>query len=260
MNKRTLPLEEANDQQFKKGKYQLVTTENEQKERTSSLQSPTMLLTGHSGAIYSVAFDKTGRNLASASFDSNICNSLYLSYRLSCTVLWNTYGDCNNYNVLSGHKNAVLEVQWETTTNNKIISCSADKTIGVWDASKGTRLRRLVSHTGIVNSCTLSSNSPDLFASGSDDCSALIWDTRNKLPIQTFWHEYQVTSVCLDHTGACLYTGGIDNIIRRWDLRMPSSNPDLTLAGHGNTITGLSLNPEGTHLLSNGMDSSLLGL
>lgn len=38
---------------------------------------------------------------------------------------------------------------------------------------------------------------------------------------------------------------------------MLSKNPNLSLVGHTNTITGLSLNPEGTHLLSNGMDSNL---
>lgn len=173
--------------------------------------------------------------------------------------MWNTFGDCTNYNVLSGHKNAVLEVHW-APLSSKIFSCSADKTLGVWDTMKGNRVRKLSTHSGIVNSCSSSSSSPDLLASGSDDCSALLWDTRNKLPIQTIWHDYQVTSVCLDQSGCGLYTGGIDNIIRRWDLRMPSTNPNLTLIGHGNTITGLSLNNEGTHLLSNGMDSSLLGL
>jgi Prp8 binding protein len=32
----------------------------------------------------------------------------------------------------------------------------------------------------------------------------------------------------------------------------------MTLTGHTNTITGLSLNSEGTHLLSNGMEGGLL--
>ena len=27
-------------------------------------------------------------------------------------VLWNTYGECENYAVLKGHTGAVLEVQW----------------------------------------------------------------------------------------------------------------------------------------------------
>jgi WD40 repeat protein len=35
--------------------------------------------------------------------------------------------------MLTGHKNAVLEVQW-TYDSSQIISASADKTVGVWDA------------------------------------------------------------------------------------------------------------------------------
>ena len=46
--------------------------------RTSSLGAPTIQLSGHEGAVYSVAFDKDGQNLASASFDRRICKSLLL--------------------------------------------------------------------------------------------------------------------------------------------------------------------------------------
>ena len=46
---------------------------------------------------------------------------------------------------------------------------------------------------------------------------------------------------------------------RRWDVRKGDfTSPDLTLRGHTNTITGLSLSPSGTHLLSNGMEGGLL--
>ena len=44
-----------------------------QDKRTSSLQAPTMLLTGHEGAVYSISFDHSGQHLASASYDRNIC-------------------------------------------------------------------------------------------------------------------------------------------------------------------------------------------
>lgn len=50
----------------------------------------------------------------------------------------------------------------------------------------------------------------------------------------------------------------------RYDLRMIgkgedsySDEPDLLFYGHQDTITGLSLSPDGQHLLSNGMDSTL---
>jgi WD40 repeat protein len=49
-------------------------------------------------------------------------------------VLWDVYGECRNYGVLSGHKNAVLEVQW-SYDSQQIVSASADKTVGVWDTT-----------------------------------------------------------------------------------------------------------------------------
>ena len=44
-----------------------------QEKRTSALHAPTMLLSGHEGAVYSIAFDPSGQHLASASYDRNIC-------------------------------------------------------------------------------------------------------------------------------------------------------------------------------------------
>lgn len=50
-------------------------------------------------------------------------------------VLWDISGGCKNYNMLKGHKNAVLEVKWSTEAS--IVSCSADKTVAVWNANSG---------------------------------------------------------------------------------------------------------------------------
>ena len=51
-----------------------LTASGEVRDRTvkNILQSPTVLLTGHSEAIYSIAFDPTGTHLASASLDRSI--------------------------------------------------------------------------------------------------------------------------------------------------------------------------------------------
>ena len=47
----------------------------------------------------------------------------------SCEVLWDIAGESKNYNMLTGHKNAVLEVKWSPSSGS-LISCSADKTVG----------------------------------------------------------------------------------------------------------------------------------
>jgi len=101
-------------------------------------------------------------------------------------VLWDVYGECKNYNVLRGHKNAVLEVKWPTEST--IVSCSADKTVAIWNANtgstmnissnfklictySGTRIRKLTEHTGVINSCDVSREDSNIIASASDDCT-----------------------------------------------------------------------------------------
>ena len=54
---------------------------------------------------------------------------------------------------------------------------------------------------------------------------------------------------------AQVYSAGLDNNITVWDLR--KGEQSMSLKGHTDSITGLALNPEGTHLLSNAADNSL---
>lgn len=48
-----------------------------------------------------------------------------------------------------------------------------------------------------------------------------------------------------------VYTGGIENVIKVWDLR--KVEVAMSLKGHTDTVTGLRVSPDGTHLLSNAM-------
>ena len=128
-------------------------------------------------------------------------------------MLWDVYGDNQNYNVLTGHRNAVLEVKWSKLQPQQIVSCSADKTLVIWDANKGVSVRKLAEHKGIVNSCALAMESSNIIASGSDDNTAMLWDTRNKKKTGVLPHAYQVTAVCMNSNGEAVYTGGLDNTI-----------------------------------------------
>ena len=216
--------------------------------RTSELQGPNMQLKGHGGAIYSCAFDPTGALLASGSMDKSI-------------LLWDVFGEdgCTNYNVLAGHKGAILEVKWlpSTASSPTLVSCSSDKVVSLWDADKGIRLRKMEDHDAIVNCCNVDKFNPHCVVSGSDDCTAILWDTRSK-ETMSLYHDYQVTSAALAEDAKTIYTGGIDNIIRKWDLRKGEpEHATMTMAGHTDTVTGLSVSPDGSYLLSNSIDRSL---
>jgi hypothetical protein len=52
-----------------------------------------------------------------------------------------------------------------------------------------------------------------------------------------------------------VYAAGIENVVNVWDLRREEVS--LSLAGHSDSITGMKLSPDGTHLLTNSMDNTL---
>lgn len=212
-------------------------------QRTSNLSAPTMLLTGHKAAVYSVRFNPAGDTLASGSFDKDI-------------FLWDVYGECRNYNVLQGHKNAVLQVAW-STDGNKLVSASADKSVGVWDCIKGKRIRKCAGHSGVVNTVAVAGpEGPQIFASGGDDGTLKLWDFRSRNPFQEVNPDcFQILAVDFSLDAGRLFAAGINNSIQVWDLH---KNKIVDVyKGHTDTITGLSLSPDGKHLLSNSMDNTV---
>mmetsp|Transcript_22017 Transcript_22017/g.37570 ORF Transcript_22017/g.37570 Transcript_22017/m.37570 type:complete len:359 (-) Transcript_22017:91-1167(-) len=210
--------------------------------RTSSLASPTMKLSGHKGSIYTLAYDPPGETLCSGSFDS------------TC-LLWNASGNCENFNVLLGHKNAILDCKF-TNNGEKVITASADYNLGVYDVRTGERLKRFMGHEGIVNAVGVAKDgSPCLAVSASDDRTCRMWDTRVRSEVGCLEDQFQVTAVAYSNDGLTVFSGGIDNCIHAWDVRQMKRT--MTMKGHTDTITCLSLNPKGTHILSNSMDGTL---
>ncbi|TDH73593.1 hypothetical protein CCR75_000024 [Bremia lactucae] len=210
-------------------------------DRTSGLMAPTMLLSGHNAAVYSLKFSPSGQHVASCSFDRSI-------------LLWDVYGECRNFNVLSGHKNAVLEVHW-TYDNSQVLSASADKMLGLWDVESGSRIKKFVGHSLAVNSCCPVTSGPTLIVSGSDDCTTKIWDVRSKRAVKSFENKFQVTAVCFSGDNSHVIAGGLDGDVKMWDMRKDEIS--TVLQGHANIVTGVSLSPDGSYLLSNAMDSTV---
>eukprot|EP01025_Chloroclados_australasicus_P051481 TRINITY_DN5992_c0_g1_i4.p1 TRINITY_DN5992_c0_g1~~TRINITY_DN5992_c0_g1_i4.p1 ORF type:complete len:371 (+),score=33.74 TRINITY_DN5992_c0_g1_i4:43-1113(+) len=212
-----------------------------QRKRTSNLQAPIMLLTGHQGEVFSVRFSPDGECLISGSHDKLI-------------LVWRTYDECENYMMLKGHKSAVAEVQW-SGDGERIFSASPDKTIRAWDAETGMQVKKMSEHKNFVHSCCPLKRMPHLLVSGSDDRSAKVWDVRVKRSVQTLQEGYPILSVAFGEGGDQIYAAGIENTINVWDLRKEKIS--LKMTGHSDTITGIKLNADGTHLLSNSMDNTL---
>ncbi|EFJ40989.1 hypothetical protein VOLCADRAFT_84253 [Volvox carteri f. nagariensis] len=214
------------------------------KTRNRQLSAPILQLSGHAGEVLSLRFSPDGQYLASASFDKDI-------------FCWRVYDGTDNFMVLKGHRNAVLEVHW-FTGGEMLLSCAADKTARCWDVESGLQVKKLGEHTGIVNSCCPLRHGAKMFVTGADDTTVKVWDMRVKKSVLTVRDGFPVCAVAFADTDDQVYTGGVDNVIKAWDLRKGSgSDPALLLKGHSDTVTGLRLSPDGSHLLSNSMDNTL---
>jgi Prp8 binding protein len=214
--------------------------------RTSSLPAPTMLLSGHGGPVYGLAFSPDGATLASASGDRTV-------------FLWSVgEAGCENEAALAGHRNAVLDLAW-ACRGDRLVTASADTSVRAWDPLTGAQVKRWDGHSGIVNAVAGAATAP-LTVSASDDGSVRVWDHRSKRAAAVLsaptTPACPVLAIAMAAEGDAVYAGGVDNTVRGWDLRSPAT-PALELGGHADSVTGLALHPSGTHLLSNAMDNTL---
>lgn len=251
--------------------------QQQQQTRSSSLPCPTLKLTGHTGSVYALQYSPSGATLCSASFDMTCLlwrhaadddgggggDSHYYDNTNSNAHETTSMATYENFNVLVGHKNAVLDCAW-CGDDDVIVTCSADKTVMLWDAASGSRLRKWAEHTGIVNAVTVlggeeGAGAALLVASASDDKTVLLWDRRQKRPTARFTTDYPVLAVAAASAVSGsnqIFTAGIDPKIYCWDIRR-TATPMYSMSGHTDTVTCLSIHPEGTHILSNSMDQSL---
>lgn len=208
--------------------------------RTSNMEAPIMLVTGHKGEIYTGRFHPSGNWMASAGMERLI-------------YLWEVYGECANVSIMTGHTGAILQLVF-SEDGDTIFTASTDKTIGVFDTMTGQRLKRMKGHNGMVNSVNAARNDRPFIVSGGDDSTVKVWDRRQRNPVHNFNNNFQVTAVVLSQDSQQVISGGIDNDIKIWDLRKASL--ETTIKGHLDTVTGLSLSPDGSYVLSNSMDNT----
>jgi Prp8 binding protein len=113
------------------------------------LYSPTILLSGHQGEVYTGKFSNEGFLYASAGHDRDI-------------MVWEVFEEsCRNLTTLTGHGNAILEVSWGQD-DTKLFSASADKTVSMWDIFESKRIKKYKGHDSFVNCLDTTKKGPEL--------------------------------------------------------------------------------------------------
>jgi len=212
--------------------------------RTSSLPHAVATFVSRRAPVLAVAFADDGRALASAGSDCAI--------ELWRTKETNDQAFGENFMELRGATNAVTSVAF---ARDVVASASADGVARCYDATTGERVRTYVGKKACVMNDVAGVG--DIIAGASDDGVVRTWDVRiAKTRTRAIEHGAPATCVTLSRDSSRMYVGGVNDVIKAWDLRI-DREPVCVLRGHGDAITGLAISPCGSFALSNAMDGEL---
>lgn len=98
-----------------------------------------------------------------------------------------------------------------------LAACGDNAEIQLWDLRKGTMLRRLSRHTGVVFSLQFSPDGTRLVSGGNDN-SIVIWNTASWEPVAELrGHSQYVASVAFSPDGRRIVSASGDKTVRIWD-------------------------------------------
>lgn len=211
------------------------------KKENQGLYDNAVVLEGHKGPVLTSRFNADGSLIVSGGMDGNI-------------LLWNTpYKEdyeSINYGVIEGHKQGVTSIRW-LYDDYLLASGSADRTVRLWDANTGQAIRKLPGHESVVNEIDVCGDSH--IVSVGDDGSSILWDARQKSPVNVLNSEFPLLTCSFNKDGDAFYVAGIHPTIMAYDTRK-TDEPIWTASGQRESITSLSISPDNSTLISRSMD------
>ncbi|MDA2891294.1 TIR domain-containing protein [Mycolicibacterium sp. BiH015] len=201
-------------------------------------------LEGHTDVVFSVAISPDGALIASGSADSTV-------------RLWSSQTG-EEVRVLDGeHTDAVLKVAF-SPDGRRLVSTGRDNTAILWDVDSGTPIRRLTGHSDRILGLSFSPVDP-VVATGSYDGTARLWNSITGEPLgEPITGPVALSAVTFSPDGKRLAAGGDGSEgVWMWDIadrRLVVSNVD----GHIDAITDVAYSPDGTRLLSTGLDGRIV--
>ncbi|KAJ7675381.1 glutamate-rich WD repeat containing [Mycena rosella] len=141
----------------------------------------------------------------------------------------------------TSHTSSVEDLQWSPTDLTVFASCSADKSVLIWDIrSKGRQSVGSIdsAHDSDVNVISWSRAAAYLLLSGGDEGGIKVWDLRNvkkraqdtnPSSVASFaWHKAPITSIEWHPTDDTVFAAsGADDVVSMWDLGVEPDDDEM---------------------------------
>jgi len=165
-------------------------------------------------------------------------------------IVWSIKDNYEPMFRLTGHRAGVLDVCIDAT---RIITCSKDSTIKIWNRFTGTLIKTLSGHRGPVNAVQVRGN---LLASASGDTMAKLWRLDTGMCIKEF-HSKERGLACVEFSedGRTIFAGGNDHVIYEYDTTNGNVRRELT--GHKELVRSLHLDTANGRIISGSYDHSV---
>jgi Tol biopolymer transport system component len=206
-----------------------------------------LTLSGHSGAVTTVAFAPGGRTLVSGSTDKSL-------------KIWDA-GSGQILKTMTGDSDTVSSVAY-LPSGKRIISGSYDRSVVIWDADTGEAIRTLRSEQTysweVPPAVWAVAVSPDgtRIVSGSADSNIKVWSAATGELLRVLRaHNDAVTSIAYFPDGKLAVSGSKDGTVKLWDANTWQILQIFT--NQGGAVFSVAVAPDGKRIAASGNGNSV---
>lgn len=207
--------------------------------RIWDLQGECLATLPHDSIVFSILFSHDGKKIITGDY--------------GVLSVWNLETFQSEMSI-RGHESSIFCLSM-SQDNQRVVSCSSDKTIRMWDIRSKGHILHLASHSKIINSFNLSENAQRAVTASRDN-SLMLWDTATGKRIMILHgHEQHARSACFSASGSRIISVADDKTVKIWDSQ--DGKCIQQLSGHEKNATSVFATQDGQWIVSGDRDGSI---